>query len=76
MLDARADQGVVLVVDANNIARRRAVQTAGVDGDSVLIVGGLEAGERVVSSGAAYVRDGQPVEITAAPATAAAKAAP
>lgn len=76
LLDARADQGVVLVVDASNIARRRAVQTAGVDGDSVLIVGGLEPGERVVSSGAAYVRDGQPVEITVAPATAAAKAAP
>lgn len=71
LLDARADQGVVLVVDAQNIARRRAVQTAGVDADSVLIVGGLEPGERVVSSGAAYVRDGQPVSVTAAPTAAA-----
>lgn len=67
LLDARADQGVVLVVDAQNIARRRAVQTAGLDGDSVLIVGGLEPGERVISSGAAYVRDGQAVEVTAPP---------
>lgn len=73
LLDARADQGVVLVVDAKNVAKRRAVQTAGVDGDSVLIVGGLEAGERVVSSGAAYVRDGQTVDVAETPA---AKAAP
>ncbi len=80
LLDARADQGVVLVVDAQNIARRRAVQTAGVDRDSVLIVGGLEPGERVVSSGAAYVRDGQPVSIaeppTATPVPTATKASP
>lgn len=71
LLDARADQGVVLVVDAQNVARRRAVQTAGVSGDTVLIVGGLEPGERVVSSGAAYVRDGQKVAISEAPRTAA-----
>lgn len=77
LLDARADQGVVLVVDGENIAHRRAVQTAGLDRDSVLIVGGLEPGERVVSSGAAYVRDGQPVTVSA-PVTpaAAAKDAP
>ena len=31
LLDARADQGIVFVVDGDNIARRRAVQTAGVD---------------------------------------------
>lgn len=78
LLDARADQGIVLVVDAQNIAHRRAVQTAGVDRDSVLIVGGLEPGERVVSAGAAYVRDGQPVSVVAQPAdiAPAAKAAP
>jgi RND family efflux transporter MFP subunit len=78
LLDARADQGVVLVVDAESVAHRRAVQTAGVDRDSVLIVGGLEPGERVVSSGAAYVRDGQPVSVAAPPAApaSAAKAAP
>lgn len=74
LLDARADQGVVLVVDAHNIAHRRAVQTAGLDRDSVLIVGGLEPGERVVSSGAAYVRDGQPVSVTEPPPASAAPA--
>ncbi|GAM96568.1 membrane-fusion protein [alpha proteobacterium U9-1i] len=63
LLDARADQGVVFVVDAQNIARRRAVRTAGVTNDGVLVVEGLIAGDRVVSAGAAYVRDGEPVRI-------------
>lgn len=63
LLDARADQGVVFVVDAEGVARRRPVRTAGVTESGVLIVDGLTAGERVVSAGAAYVRDGEPVRI-------------
>lgn len=61
LLDARADQGVVFVVDAQDIARRRAVRTAGVTQEGVLIVEGLSAGERVIAAGAAYVRDGEAV---------------
>lgn len=68
LLDARADQGVVYVVDAQMVARRRAVRTAGLLEDGVLIVEGLAPGERIVAAGAAYVRDGQPVR--AAPAAA------
>ena len=56
----------MFVVDAKSVAHRRAVQTAGLDRDSVLIVSGLEAGEWVISSGAAYVRDGQTVAATQA----------
>ena len=66
LLDARADQGVVFVVDAESIARRRAVRTAGVTQDGVLVVEGLAPGDRVISSGAAYVRDGEPVRIAEA----------
>jgi RND family efflux transporter MFP subunit len=66
LLDARADQGVVFVVDAENVARRRAVRTAGVTNDGVLIVEGLVAGDRVISAGAAYVRDGETVRIAGA----------
>jgi len=65
LLDARADQGVVFVVDAEGVARRRSVRTAGVTQNGVLIVEGLSPGERVVSAGAAYVRDGEPVRIAA-----------
>jgi len=63
LLDARADQGVVFVVDAQGVARRRTVETAGLMQDHVLVVSGLESGERVVASGVAYVRDGEPVRI-------------
>jgi RND family efflux transporter MFP subunit len=67
LFDARADQGVVYVVDAQGVAHRRAVQTVGVEGDKVLIASGLKPGERVIATGAAYVRDGQAVQIASAP---------
>lgn len=63
LLDARADQGVVFVVDGEGIARRRPVSTAGVSGEHALITSGLQPGERVISVGAAYVRDGDAVQI-------------
>ncbi len=65
LLDARADQGVVFVVDAEGVARRRAVRTAGVTQDGVLVVEGLGPGDRVIAAGAAYVRDGESVRIAA-----------
>ena len=68
LLDARADQGVVYVVDAQDIARRRSVQTAGLSGESVLIVSGLAPGERIITSGAAFVQDGEKVSVAPAPA--------
>ncbi|MEZ5958997.1 MAG: efflux RND transporter periplasmic adaptor subunit [Hyphomonadaceae bacterium] len=65
LLDARADQGVVYVLDANAVARRRAVRTAGVTQAGVIVVEGLNPGDRVVAAGAAYVRDGETVRIAA-----------
>ena len=65
LLDARADQGVVFVVDSDNVARRRAVRTAGISQAGVLVVEGLAPGERVISAGAAYVRDGETVRTAA-----------
>lgn len=61
LLDARADQGIVLVVDEKGVARRRAVRTAGLVSEGVVVLDGLRPGERVVSEGAAYVRDGEAV---------------
>ncbi len=63
LLDGRADQGIVFIVDSDNIARRRSVQTAGIAREGVLVISGLAVGERVVAAGAAYVRDGEPVRI-------------
>lgn len=64
LLDARADQGVLYVLDRGDVARRRAVRTAGVEGEDVVIAEGLQAGERVIVTGAAFVRDGQAVAAT------------
>jgi RND family efflux transporter MFP subunit len=61
LLDARADQGVVYVVDSLDKAHRRTIQTGGLIGDNVIVLSGLAAGERIVGEGAAYVRDGEPV---------------
>ncbi len=63
LLDARADQGVVFVIDAQDVARRRAVRTSGVTQAGVLVVEGLAPGERVAAAGAAYARDGEPVRV-------------
>lgn len=63
LLDARADQGIVYVIDENAIARRRAVRTAGVTSAGVIVVEGLSPGDRVVAAGAAYVRDGESVRV-------------
>ncbi len=65
LLDARADQGIVYVLDENAVARRRAVRTAGVTQAGVIVVEGLSPGDRVVAAGAAYVRDGESVRIAA-----------
>lgn len=63
LLDARADQGVVFVVNEANVARRRAVRTAGISQAGVVVLEGLAPGERVISAGAAYVRDGETVRL-------------
>jgi RND family efflux transporter MFP subunit len=64
LIDARADQGVVFVVDAEGKARRRAVETGGVSDRGVSILKGLTDGDRVITRGASMVRDGDAVSVT------------
>lgn len=66
LIDARADQGVVFVVDAEGKARRRAVETGGVTDDGVVILKGLAEGDRVITRGASMVRDGDAVRLAVA----------
>jgi multidrug efflux pump subunit AcrA (membrane-fusion protein) len=40
------------------------VRTGGVDGETVLVLAGLEPGEEVVAAGAAYLSDGAAVSVT------------
>lgn len=63
LIDARADQGVVFVVDAEGKARRRAVETGGVSDRGVTVLKGLNDGDRVITRGASMVRDGDAVSV-------------
>jgi RND family efflux transporter MFP subunit len=66
LIDARADQGIVFVVDAEGRARSRAVETGGVTDDGVVILKGLAEGDRVITRGASMVRDGDQVRLAVA----------
>jgi RND family efflux transporter MFP subunit len=44
-------------------ARRRDVEVAFIEGDTVALVGGVEAGEQVITDGALYLEDGEQVAI-------------
>jgi multidrug efflux system membrane fusion protein len=46
-------------------ARRRDVEVAFIEGDTVALVGGVEAGEQVITDGALYLEDGEQVAIAA-----------
>ena len=66
LIDARADQGIVFVVDAEGKARSRAVETGGVTDEGVVILKGIAEGERVITRGASMVRDGDLVRVAVA----------
>ena len=55
----------VFVVDGAN-ARRRAVQVAFIGPESVALASGLEPGVRVVTDGALYLQDGEPIAVQTA----------
>lgn len=63
LIDARADQGMVYVLNANSVAVRRAVRTEGLVDAGVVVTGGLQPGEAVITRGASMVRDGDTVKV-------------
>lgn len=67
LLEGRGDRAAVFIVDKTNRAQRRSVRVGGFVDDLVLIAEGLVRGDRVVTSGAPYLRNGQPVVIVADP---------
>ena len=62
LIDARADQGMVYVVSADGKATRRSIQTEGITDAGVVVIGGLEPGEAIITRGASMVRDGDTVK--------------
>lgn len=53
----------VFVITADNLAGLRLVKTGTATGDRIEILSGLNAGERIVATPPAGLRDGQPLEI-------------
>jgi RND family efflux transporter MFP subunit len=54
----------LFVLDQNH-ARRRDVEVAFIEGDSVALTSGVEAGEQIITDGAQYLEDGEQVAIAA-----------
>ncbi|HRP66660.1 MAG TPA: efflux RND transporter periplasmic adaptor subunit [Thauera sp.] len=71
--DPRGD-ALVMVVNADNVVESRAVQVAQSLGESWVLTGGLQAGERVIVEGLQRVRPGAPVQAEEAAAAAGAQA--
>lgn len=61
LIDARADQGMVFVVDAEGRARRRAILTEGLTDAGVVVVDGIEDGDSIITRGASMLREGDAV---------------
>jgi len=52
------------VLDAREqVARRKQVTVGSIVGDRVVVVAGLEAGEQVITDGAAWLADGKAVRV-------------
>jgi membrane fusion protein, multidrug efflux system len=56
------------VVNANNTVSRKAVTTGPVYGDQVVVLTGIDAGSRVVTTGIDHLREGAKVEVISAAA--------
>jgi len=65
---ARADEGFVYVYRPDGTVAVRLVRLGAVDDRSVVVTGGLVAGERVARTGVDRLRDGMKVRLAAAPA--------
>jgi HlyD family secretion protein len=53
----------VFVVNPDNTVTRRRIEAGGVTGESIEVVSGLQAGERIVRKGAGFLKDGDLVKV-------------
>jgi RND family efflux transporter MFP subunit len=65
VIEGRGDRASVYRVGSDGRAWRVPIRIAGIAGEQVLVAEGLAAGDRVVTAGAAYLRNGQRVQIAA-----------
>ena len=67
VVEGSGDAASVFVVEGTR-ARRRAVHVAFIDPEGVALTAGVKAGERVVTDGALYLEDNDPIDIVTAAA--------
>ncbi len=66
VVQARDGKYGVFVVSnssAGHVARLRSVEIGSVSGTEIAVVSGLQAGDRIITTGANLLKDGQPVEV-------------
>jgi membrane fusion protein, multidrug efflux system len=62
IVEANGAEATVFVLDERaSVARRKRVTVGSIVGDRVVILAGLAAGEQVITDGAAWLTDGEPV---------------
>ena len=65
IVEANGASATVYVHDAAaGVARRRQVTVGSIDGERVIVIAGLAAGEQVITDGAAWLTDGRAVRVT------------
>lgn len=63
ILEGQGHLANIYVIDTQNRARRKQIRTGEIEDGRVAVISGLQAGERVVSEGAAWLNPGAPVRI-------------
>ena len=64
IVEANGKEAIIYVLDPKqSVALRRQVTVGSITGDRVVIAAGLEAGELVISDGAAWLTEGKPVHV-------------
>jgi len=61
--DEPLDALVFVYDEATSTVKQRAVKVIGVTGSDLIVIAGVEAGERVASAGVSFLRDGQQVKL-------------
>jgi RND family efflux transporter MFP subunit len=54
----------VFVLSEDNVVSRRRIETGAIHDDSIEVVSGVEAGERIVNKGAGFLKDGDLVSVS------------
>jgi membrane fusion protein, multidrug efflux system len=68
IVEANGAEASVYVLDPGaNVARRKRITVGSIVGDRVVVSAGLEAGELVITDGAAWLADGSPVRVVGQP---------